>query len=140
MPSKKSRKTNTQTQPSFYHTSIYPLTIAPSNIKNAGQGVFTNAFIPEGTIIDEYFGDIYEISYASSRYFLEITPTCGIDAFNFPRCYMAMINDVHSTHLQVNCEFIIDKDTKRAFIKSIIDIPPNSELYVSYGEDYWRDV
>jgi hypothetical protein len=126
-------------QPEFYHTSKFSLTIAPSQIPNAGQGVFTNEHIPSDTIIDEYYGDVHHIGYASSRYFLEVTPTCGIDAFNFPRCYMAMINDTHGTTHQVNCDFVIDRDAKRALIKSIRDVPANTELYISYGDDYWSN-
>jgi hypothetical protein len=113
------------------------LTIASSNIPNAGKGVFTNDFIPANTIIDEYYGDVYEISYSSSRYFLEITPTCGIDAFNFPRCYMAMINDTYGTSHKTNCTFVIDQGARRAFIQSTVDILPQNELYISYGDEYW---
>lgn len=127
------------TSNTLYHTSLFSLTIKPSIVRNAGQGVFTNDFIPSNTIIDEYYGDIHYISFSSSRYFLEITPTCGIDAFNYPRCYMAMINDVHGTDKKINCAFIIDQENERAFIKSIQDIQPNSELYVSYGDEYWKD-
>lgn len=126
-------------KPSYYHTSTFSLSIKSSIIPKAGQGVFTNDFIPANTIIDEYYGDVHYISFSSSRYFLEITPTCGIDAFNYPRCYMAMINDTHGTSYKTNCTFIIDQENERAFIKSTQDIQPNSELYVSYGDEYWKD-
>lgn len=124
---------------SFYHTSTFSLTIKQSQIPNAGQGVFTNDFIPSNTIIDEYRGDVHYISFSSSRYFLEITPTCGIDAFNYPRCYMAMINDVHGTDFKTNCTFIIDQENEKAFIQSTADIPPHSELFVIYGDEYWKE-
>ena len=137
MPSKRYKQKHSTPQESFYHTSLYSLNIAPSNIPNAGKGVFTREFIPKDTIIDEYYGDVYEISYASSRYFLEVTSGCGIDAFNFPRCYMAMINDVHGTSHEVNCMFIIDKEKRRAYVKSITDVPAKSELYIEYGDEYW---
>lgn len=139
MPRKRCKKENSARQEIFYHTSLYSLTLAQSNILNAGKGVFANEIIPKDTIIDEYYGDVYEISYASSRYFLEITPDCGIDAFNFPRCYMAMINDVHGTSHEVNCIFIIDKEKRRAYVKSITDIPAKSELYIEYGDEYWQN-
>jgi hypothetical protein len=131
------KDTSTSHHPSFYHTSPFSLSIKPSLIPNAGEGVFTNDFIPSNTIIDEYYGDVHYISFSSSRYFLEITPTCGIDAFNYPRCYMAMINDVHGTDHKTNCTFIIDQENERAFIKSTKDISSNSEIYVSYGDNYW---
>ena len=128
----------TPQEQTHYHTSSFLLTIAPSIIKNAGQGVFTNDFIPANTIIDEYYGDVHEITYSSSRYFLEITSTCGIDAFNFPRCYMAMINDTYGTEYKTNCTFVIDQSARRAFIQSTVDIMPESELYISYGDEYWK--
>ena len=139
MPRRKkaNNKALTLQHTTYYHTSSFSLTIAPSNIPNAGQGVFTNDFIPANTIIDEYYGDVHEISFSSSRYFLEVTPTCGIDAFNYPRCYMAMINDTHGTNHTTNCTFVIDQKEKRAFIQSTIDIQRKSELYISYGNDYW---
>jgi hypothetical protein len=134
---KENNKALTPQQPTHYHTSSFSLTIASSNISNAGKGVFTNDFIPANTIIDEYYGDVHDISYSSSRYFLEITPTCGIDAFNFPRCYMAMVNDTYGTSRETNCTFVIDQCARRAFIQSTVDILPQSELYISYGDEYW---
>jgi hypothetical protein len=129
------RKHNTQTITQYYHRSVFDLYVANSQIHKAGMGVFTQQFIPKDTIIDEYYGDVYEISHSPSRYFFEIEEGLGIDAFNLPRCYMAMINDTYGTNHSYNCEFIVN--TRRVFVKSLTTIEPGQELFISYGDQYW---
>jgi len=121
----------------YFHHSSFNLYINKSNIEDAGSGVFTHDEIPTDTIIDEYVGELYEINICPSRYFIEIEKGVGIDAFDFPRCYMAMVNDTYGTHEKINCEFVIDVKERRVFIKSIAAISPGEELYVSYGNQYW---
>jgi hypothetical protein len=131
----------------LYHKSNYNLYIDKSHIENSGFGVFTNDFIPKDTLIDEYFGE-YTESLPGGEYFFRIDEICGINAIDTPRCYMAMLNDAsfipisnralkkfiyHSFHN--NCYFkIIDK---KVYVYSSIDIDYNSELFISYGKDYW---
>ena len=93
---------------------------------------------------------------------LEIDTNCYVDARDFPRCYMAMLNDcshiakqyvkkkkrkiditppayydTNNNVLVVNCEFVIDSVAKRAFVYSVSEISSGSELFISYGPDYW---
>jgi SET domain-containing protein len=134
----KHKKKNTSikcTTPLYYHKSTFNLFIANSKVHNAGLGVFTRELIPKDTIIDEYCGDVYEISHSPSRYFFEIEEGLGIDAFNLPRCYMAMINDTYGTNHSYNCEFIVDN--RRVFVKALTIIQPDQELFISYGDQYW---
>lgn len=128
---------STTSQPSYYHKSVFDLYIANSTIANAGLGVFTRELIHKNTVIDEYYGDVYEISHSPSRYYFEIEQGVGIDAFNLPRCYMAMINDAYGSNYTVNCEFVIDKSARRVFIKASTEIHPEQELFISYGDQYW---
>ena len=146
----------------YYHSSPFNLYIAESQIPSAGLGVFTRSFIPSGTRIDEYKGDLCNRSYGGS-YALHIDSHTLVDAQDLPRCYMAMINDcsfipkqyirkkkrkidvtpavyygTSGMALEINCEFVIDAVEKKAYVHSICDIQPNSELFVSYGPDYWR--
>lgn len=125
------------TKPLYYHKSTFNLYISKSNVHNAGLGVFTRELIPKDSIIDEYYGDVYEISHSPSRYYFEIEEGVGIDAFHLPRCYMAMINDAYGSSHTVNCEFIINKSVKRVFVKALNAIEPGQELYISYGDEYW---
>lgn len=149
-----------QNEESYYNTSSFSLSLLQSQLPSAGLGVFTNDYIPPHTIIDEYRG---EVAPHGGPYVLEIETGYYIDARAYPRCYMGMINDCafvarkrirkkkryiditpeanydkNNNKLTVNCEVIIDKETKRAYIKSIAEIYPGSELFISYGEDYWK--
>lgn len=130
--------------PSYYTKSKYNLRLGKSTIPNAGFGVFTEDLIIEGSFIDEYFGDLYHSKYGGT-YFFEISDNLGIDAFKFPRCYMAMINDASWNknkktfdESKNNCVFVVDKDAERVFVLAKKDILPKQELFISYGEQYWN--
>jgi len=122
-------------QEEYYHNSIFNLKIDTSNIKNAGKGVFTEQPIESNKFIDFYTGDIiYNVRCGS--YYVQIDDTCGINAICFPRCYMAMINDSHNSEFSNNCEIRINKNLVE--IWSIKHIDSNEELYLSYGDEYWK--
>ena len=137
--------------------------MASSQIPKAGLGVFACEDIPAGTCIDEYTGEVLS-SNRVSNYALEVRPDCFIDACELPRCYMAMINDcsyiarrvirrkkrwvtitpkayhdLYGRQLLINCEFVVNKASGRAFIHSLVDIPAGAELFIDYGPDYWKD-
>jgi SET domain-containing protein len=137
--------------------------LASSQIPKAGLGVFACEDIPAGTCIDEYTGEVLS-SNRVSNYALEVRPDCFIDACELPRCYMAMINDcsyiarrvirrkkrwvtitpkayhdLYGRQLLINCEFVVNKASGRAFIHSLVDIPAGAELFIDYGPDYWKD-
>jgi SET domain-containing protein len=142
----------------YYHKSNFNLYLKESQLKNSGFGVFTNNFIPANTYIDEYFGD--HMSITGGSYVLKISTNNYIDAFNFPRCYMAMLNDasyvpkkiikkknkrinitpdgnyIDNILLVNNCKFVYENN--RGYVYSINDIYPNEELFISYGTDYWN--
>lgn len=147
---------------SYYHNSTYNLYLATSQIPDSGLGVFTKDFIPAGSFIDEYYGDVYSFN-PGGFYVLELKPNYYIDARNYPRCYMGMINDCefiakkiikkkkrkidvtpeayydkNNNKLIINCEFKKDTENNKSLIFSIIDIAPESELFISYGPDYWN--
>lgn len=140
----------------FFHNSSFDLFIKESNLVNAGYGVFTHDFIPNGSFIDYYVGDIYESSFGGGgTYFFHINDQYGIDAFNQPRCYMAMINDANfnltvrnkkkrKNRIPIinsysnNCEFRVNEDELLVMVYSKEDIEIGSELFISYGSDYWK--
>ncbi len=143
----------------YYHNSEFKLYLSQSQIKNSGFGVFTNDFIPANTKIDEYTGDILEY-VTGGNYVLKINENYYIDGFNYPRCYMAMLNDAefvprkiikkkkkriditpnghynNNILLQNNCKFVIENN--KGYVYSLYDIYPNQELFISYGSDYWN--
>ena len=46
--------------------------------------------------------------------------------------------DKSNNKLEINCEFVKDLINKRAYVRSIKEILPGSELFISYGPDYWK--
>ena len=147
---------------SYFHNSIFDLYIEKSNIPDAGLGVFTKDFIPAGSYIDEYSGNIYSFNHGGF-YIYEYDSNYYIDARNYPRCYMSMCNDCefvpkkiikrkkrkiditpkgyydeNGNMLVVNCVFKKNIENKKVYIFSLIDINPNSELFLSYGSKYWK--
>ena len=146
----------------YVYNSSYQLLIASSQIPNGGLGVFTRENIPAGSMIDEYTGTVYS-SKNDSSYVFEVRPDYYIDADDLPRCYMAMVNDCSyipkriiqrrkrwinitpkayyskkGQKLVVNCEFVVNEAAGRVFIHSLVDIPAGDELFISYGDDYWK--
>lgn len=134
----------------FYHMSKFDLFIAKSSIVNSGFGVFTNEFIPKETMIDLYYGE-YTESLPGGEYFFRIDNDGGINAIDMPRCYMAMLNDASyrpksnrqkrkfiEHNYNNNCYFNVDDINKIVKIFSLVDIEKGSELFISYGSEYWN--
>ncbi len=134
---KKNKKTYSYVEPilSYYHTSPYTLDIRASTITNAGLGVFAEKDIPAGVCIDAYTGDL--LSIPTSRYYFQIEEGIGIDAGSYPRCYMAMLNDGFEKN---NCMFRVDSEKIQVSVWSKRDIKTGEELFVSYGDDFWKGI
>lgn len=137
---KKKKFIYTEEKEEYYHSSIFNLVIDKSNIISAGKGVFTEESISDNTFIDFYTGDIcYNIR--CGEYFVEIDDNCGINAISFPRCYMAMINDAYNSQFINNCEIRINYNktlNNCVEIWSIKNIEKGEELFLNYGEEYWK--
>lgn len=121
--------------PEYYNNSNFNLQIKKSLILNAGLGVFTLEKIPAKTYIGNYEGK--KSRNKTGIYFFELTDKIGIDAIDYPRSYIAMINDSYKSEQKINCEFIVDEKKQKVELWSIVDIEIGSELFVSYGKDYW---
>lgn len=124
--------------PSYYNNSNFQLQIQKSTIEGAGLGVFTLEVIPANVYIGKYEG-VKRRHNKTGDYYFEINYKVGIDAVTYPRCYMAMINDAYKTENKLNCEFVIDVINEIVEIWSICNIEIGSELFISYGSDYWID-
>jgi SET domain-containing protein len=125
----------------YYNNTEFILDIKPSNIKNGGSGLFSVQNIPKDTMIGYYKGDILSGNNKVTDYSFQISKKYFIDAKNFPRCYIAMINDANKSEFENNCEFrIIEKQIKKnsqICLYSIKDIKKGDELFASYGDEYW---
>jgi hypothetical protein len=146
----------------FFYESIYDIYLKTSQIPDSGLGVYTRDFIPKGKNIDEYVGDNITVLNNCSDYTFTINEKFHIDAANYPRCYMAMLND--ASHISKkyeknskkknsdtipnfyydntgkilinNCYFIVSNN--RVFVCASRNIDPEEELFVYYGDEYWR--
>ena len=125
----------------YYNNTKFILDIKPSNIKNGGNGLFSLQNIPNETMIGYYIGDILSGNNKVTDYSFQISKKYFIDAKEFPRCYIAMINDAKNSQFVNNCEFrIIEKKIKKnnkICLYSIKDIKRCDELFASYGDEYW---
>ena len=144
----------------FFHTSAFALKIAESQIQGAGLGVYTLEDIPAGALVDEYRGERQDYG---GRYVLYIKKNYYINADVWPRPYMAFINDCtfvapkykrrkgrriditpaaqydsKGNVLTTNCEFRTCESTCKGWIYALCDIAAGSELFVEYGEKYWK--
>lgn len=125
----------------FYNNTNFILDVRPSQIKNAGNGLFAFEYIPKETFIGFYDGDILSGDNNITDYSFQISKKYFIDAKDFPRCYIAMINDAIYSKFINNCEFRITNKKKvennKICLYTIKDIKKGEELFASYGEDYW---
>ena len=119
----------------YINNTSFNLFVAKSNIKNAGNGLFTKDYIDKDTCLGIYEGIIVKNNVPlSSEYSLDLENGTYVDALDYPRCILAMINDSRDTNTQ-NCK--IDIINSKAYIYTIKNIESNQELYMSYGNHYW---
>ncbi|HEU4472867.1 MAG TPA: SET domain-containing protein [Flavisolibacter sp.] len=119
------------------------LVVKPSTIPGSGMGLFTTVFIPKGTRIAEYKGRITtwkEVKHDSDNgYIYTINDNHVIDARPYLKAMARYANDarglVRIKGITNNCTYV--NEGLRAFIEALKDIPAGSEIFVSYGKEYW---
>lgn len=122
------------------------LFIKPSNLPGAGKGLFTKVFIPKGTRIIEYKGEILtwkevgEMADERNGYVFYVNSRHVIDAWNYKKALARYANDARGINrvkgLRNNAEYIVDR--KRCYIQSDRDIQAGAEIFVDYGAEYWE--
>ena len=120
------------------------LVVKQSRIPNAGKGLFTKVFIPKGTRIVEYKGKIStwkDVDHKEGKngYIYYVTRNYVIDASTNQKALARFANDArglqHIKGMNNNCIYALFNG--KVYIQSIKDIPPNSEILVDYGREYW---
>ncbi len=125
------------------------LIVKESTIPNAGKGLFTLKDIKKGERIVEYLGEIITNAECDRRaerneygYIFEISKNKFIDAFKTPEALARYANDAKGLTkvegIRNNCVYEIWK--WRGWIKAEKNIKAGSEILVSYGAEYWRDI
>ncbi len=124
------------------------LYIKKSTLPAAGKGLFTRKFIPKGTRIVEYKGEILtwkevqKLADDRNGYVFYVNSKHCIDAWNYKKALGRFANDAKGIGripgLKTNSEYVVDN--KRCYIEAIKDIPAGGEIFVEYGSDYWKVV
>ncbi len=123
------------------------LKVKKSQLPNAGKGLYTTTFLPKGTLIVEYLGDIYTWKECEKRalsnkegYVFYVNSKYCIDAFDTPQHLARYANDAAGFSRYTNCKnnSVYFKEKKRAYIKCTRNIHPGEEIFVSYGKEYWQ--
>lgn len=124
------------------------LYIKKSTLPGAGKGLFTKVFIPKGTRIVEYKGEILtwpeveKMADDRNGYVFYFNRNYVIDAWKTKKSVAHFANDAKGISrkegIRNNSEY--NKKKKRCFIDAITDIPARSEIFVGYGAEYWQAI
>jgi SET domain-containing protein len=122
------------------------LRIRTSTLPGAGRGLFNTAFIPKGSRITEYIGEILtwkevqKMEDERNGYVFYVNSRHVIDAWNYKKAPARFANDARGMTrikgLRNNAEYTVFK--KRCWITATRDIPCGSEIFVDYGPEYWQ--
>jgi uncharacterized protein len=129
------------------------LYLKKSKLPKAGKGLFTDEKLTRGDIICEYEGEIVPWSICLDRaeqgyegYVFFISKNHCIDAYFTPEAMGRYANDARGVSrvdgLRNNAQYEIKvrDGKKRAFIVATRTIHPSEEIFVDYGQDYWKNL
>ncbi|MGQ0828289.1 MAG: SET domain-containing protein [Bacteroidota bacterium] len=125
------------------------LEVKPSRIPKAGKGLFTKRDIKKGERVVEYLGEIITDKECEKRaekdqfgYVFYINKKKCIDAQHVPEALARYANDarglVKIKGVNNNASYEIWQN--RGWITAEKNIKAGSEILVSYGAEYWRDI
>lgn len=122
------------------------LEVRQSSIPGSGKGLFTKVFIPKDSLIVEYKGKKTtwkEVDHDEGKngYIYYVTRNHVIDASSYKKALGRYANDARGLSrikgISNNSVYTFKKDKGRVYIQAAEDIPPNSEILVEYGKEYW---
>ena len=115
------------------------LEVRPSLLAGAGDGLFTRAAWPAGSTLGEYAGSrLTFLQYLRSRdwtYMYWLDRNEFVDPRHHPRVQARYANH-HFEPDRRNGEFVV-RD-RRVYLRALRDLAAGEEIYVDYGELYWR--
>jgi uncharacterized protein len=124
------------------------LYVKDSTLPGVGKGLFTKKFIPKGTRVVEYQGEVLtwkevgKMADDRNGYVFYFTAKYVLDAWNYKKAHARYINDAKGiTRIEGitnNTEFVIVG--KHCFVEATKDIPAFAELFVGYGAEYWQAI
>ena len=124
------------------------LYVKKSLLPGAGKGLFTKVFIPKGTLIVEYKGQIMtwkeveKMPDERNGYVFYFNLKYVIDAWQTRKSVAHFANDANGISrapgLRNNSEY--ETEGKRCFIIAMRNISARSEILVGYGGEYWQAI
>ncbi|MBX2901528.1 MAG: SET domain-containing protein [Cyclobacteriaceae bacterium] len=124
------------------------MVIKKSTLPGAGKGLFTKVFIPKGTRIVEYKGEVVtwkeveKMADDRNGYVFFFNNKYCIDAWKTKKGIAHYANDargiVRVEGVKNNADYVTEK--KRCYIEAIRDIPAGAEILVGYGGEYWQAI
>lgn len=118
------------------------LHVKPSRIKGAGNGVFTKDFVQKDDLIAEYTGEKKSLREVVDNGFLfAITESLFIDPSADHRCVIKYANDALGP---VRLKGVNNNNAywhvigERVFVLADRDIYPHEEIFIGYGDRYWK--
>jgi len=122
------------------------LFVKKSTLPGSGRGLFTKVFIPKGTRVIEYKGEVLtwreveKMADDRNGYVFYFNSKYCLDAWKSKKSIAQFANDAKGLTrvdgIKNNSEYITEK--KRCFIETIKDVPAGGEILVGYGAEYWQ--
>lgn len=122
------------------------LFVAPSQLPNAGNGLFTAIAIYKDEVISLFKGEILTTLQAKLRankgndkYFMSMPNGTMMDSMN-TACFAKYANDAEgfSKSKFKNCAKITFDDDDQVCIVATRNIKVNEEIFCGYGKEYWK--
>lgn len=121
------------------------LYVQPSQIKNAGNGLFTAIDIEEGEIVSKFIGEIISDEEAKKRselgdddYFMMLPTGDTLDCKK-TECFAKFANDAEGIPSGFkNNTFISMDDDDNVVLVAKRDIKSGEEIFTGYGKSYWQ--
>jgi uncharacterized protein len=121
------------------------LYVKKSTIPNSGKGLFTRKAISKGTRIVEYKGVIsswkdVKDEDGKNGYIFFVNRKHVINALPTLKALARYANDANGLTRVKGTKNNAEYETEgiKAYILCKRDIPANSEIFVDYGDDYWK--
>ena len=118
------------------------LYIKPSQIPNAGLGLYTAIKLFKGDIIAEFYGEVLSkqeflkrSALQEDNYFMNLPNGQTLDCMHTDG-FAKMANDVLHSNFKQNA--IITLDHNRVVLVANKTIQVNDEILTSYGKKYWE--
>lgn len=121
------------------------LLIKRSRIPKAGKGLFTSVDIPKGAWVTEYKGRLCYWKEVKDQdgyngYIFKLNNTWAIDGLKTLKAKGRYANDARGLHRAEGCRNNSEFITKgrKCYIATTRRIRKGEEIFVDYGQAYWR--